>query len=166
MKEEGVVDMPMRLLIVAAILVFTVPVVLGVITQYSFSSTEQKLASAVEYLKKQIEIVYAQGDNASMVVRDTFPFGTEYVIIGGPLGTDNSHLIRYKLRNGMPRQTIVNYGNLEIIMSNKTNNGTLVVGGTYDFIITKVKSPIDLDHDGLLDDYYIQVDLRHVGVKS
>ncbi len=160
MKEEGVVDMPMRLLIVAAILVITVPVVLGIVNYYSVAASEQQLASGVEYLKKQIEIVYSQGDNASMVVRVSFPFGTEFVKIGGQLGSDNSHLIRYKLRNGVERYTVVHYGNIAILMTAKNGSTLTVVGGTYDFILTKTKASMDLDHDGHLDDYYITVEVR------
>ncbi len=137
MNEEGIVDLPMRLLIVAAILVITVPVVLGVMNSYSAVASDQQLAAGVEYLKKQIEIVFSQGENASMVVRVSFPTGTDYVKIGGKIGTTNAHLIRYKMRNGMERYTVVNYGNLGIQM---TGDGSTVwvVGGTYDFTLTKM----------------------------
>ncbi len=162
MKEEGVVDMPMRLMIIAAILVITVPIVLGIVQYYAAVSAEDQLISGVDYLKKQIQIVFSQGNNASMVVRVSFPFGTEFVKIGGPLNSDYSHLIRYKMRNGVERYTIVNYGNIGIRMMSKDGGTLLVVGGTYDFILTKVKSPIDLDGDGVANDYYIQVSLREV----
>ncbi len=161
MEEEGIVDLPMRLLIVAAILVFTVPVVLGVVNYYSAAADEEQLAAGVNYLKQQIKIVFAQGDNASMVVRVSFPYGTDFVKIGGKLGTADAHLIKYKMRNGVERYTVVNYGNLGIQM---TDNGkTLwIVGGTYNLVITKMKAPIDLNGDGLLNDYYINIQVRKV----
>ncbi len=162
MKEEGVVDMPMRLMIIAAILVITVPIVLGIVHYYAAVSAEDQLISGVDYLKKQIQLVFSQGNNASMVVRVSFPFGTQYVKIGGPLGSDYSHLIRFKMRNGVERYTIVNYGNIGIRMMSSNGSTLLVVGGTYDFILTKMKSPIDLDGDGIANDYYIQVSLREV----
>jgi len=161
MKEEGVVDMPMRLMIIAAILVITVPIVLGIVYYYAAVSSEDPFISSVDYFKKQVQIVFAQGENASMVVRVAFPFGTEFVKIGGPLGSDNSHLIRYKMRNGVERYTIVNYGNIGIRLSHEDST-LLVVGGTYDFILTKTKSPVDLDGDGIANDYYIEVSLREV----
>ncbi len=161
MKEEGVVDMPMRLMIIAAILVITVPIVLGIVHYYAAVSSEDQLINGVNYLKKQIQLVFSQGANASMVVRVSFPFGTEFVKIGGPLDQDSSHLIRYKMRNGVERYTVVNYGNIGIRMSHGGKTLT-VVGGTYDFILTKTKAPIDLDGDGIANDYYIEISLREV----
>ena len=160
MNEEGVIDMPMRLMIIAAILVITVPMVLAIVQYYSAVSSENQLTNGIEYLKKQMQIVFSQGENASMVVRVTFPYGTEFVKIGGPLDTPQSQLIRYKMINGVVRYTVVNYGNIGIRMMSKDGGTLFVVGGTYDFILTKLKSPIDLDGDGIANDFYIQVSLR------
>ncbi|NPA75812.1 MAG: hypothetical protein GXO25_07020 [Euryarchaeota archaeon] len=159
-KEEGVIDMPLRLMIIAVILVITVPMVLGVVNYYSRAATQQQLVSGVRYLENQEKIVFAEGANASMVVRVTFPYGTQYIKIGGKLGTDDSHLIRYKLINGMEHQDIVRYGNIDICMMSAKGGTLTVVGGTYDFIITKMKSPIDLNGDHILNDYYIQIEVR------
>ncbi len=160
-KEEGVIDMPLRLMIIAVILVLTVPVVLSVVNYYSRAASEQQLISGVHYLENQMKIVFAQGENASLVARVTFPYGTEYVKIGGPLGNSDSRLIQYKLRNSVVRKEIVRYGNLDICFTGPNGNTLLVRGGTYDFVITKMKANIDLNGDGHLNDFYLQIEVRH-----
>ncbi len=158
-REEGVVTMPLRLLIVVAILVITVPLVLGIVSYYSSVSTEQQLISSVNYLKNQIRMVFSQGYNTSIVTRVTFPLGTEFIKIGGPLNSSEAYLIKYKLRNGIERYTIVNYGNLGVRMT--WDNKTLTIGsGTYDFIITKCLANFDIDNNGKLDDFYINIEVR------
>ena len=158
-REDGVVTMPLRLLIVVAILVITVPLVLGITSYYSRISTEQDLISSVNYLKNQIRMVFSQGENTSIVARVTFPLGTEFVKIGGPLNSSESYLIKYKIRDGVERYTVVNYGNLGVRMT--WDGKTLTVGsGTYDFIIVKRLATTDLDGDGVLDDFYINIEVR------
>ncbi len=159
MKEEGVLDIPLDLMIVAIILLITIPVVLGVFSYYTNSSAEQQLSSEIKYLKNQIRIVYSQGNNASMVVRVSFPFGVQYIKIGGQLGSVDSHLIRYKMQNGVERNTIVSYGNIAIYMSDQGKTLT-IVGGTYDLILTKEKANMDLNGDGVPNDYFVNVEVR------
>ena len=158
-KEEGVVTIPLRLLIVVAILVITVPLVLGIVSYYSSVSTEQQLISSVNYLRNQIRMVFSQGENTSIVSRVTFPLGTEFVKIGGPLNSSDSYLIKYKIRDGVERYTVVNYGDLGVRMT--WDGKTLQIGsGTYDFIITKRLANFDIDHNGKLDDFYVNIEVR------
>ncbi len=159
-KEDGVIDMPLRLMIIAVILILTVPVVLGVVNYYTRVATEQQLISEIHYLENQMKIVFAQGENASLVVRVTFPYGTQYVIIGGELGTVSARIIKYKMENMVERQDVVKYGNLDICFSGTDGKAVMVKGGTYDFIITKVHSPIDLNGDKLANDYYLEIGVR------
>jgi hypothetical protein len=84
------------------------------------------------------------------------------VIIGGTLGDSSARIIVYKVRNMGVHKDIVRYGNLDICFTGPDGKSVEVTGGTYNFLITKKASPVDLNGDGISNnDFYLQVEVMH-----
>ncbi len=157
-KESGVIDMPLRLLIILVILVITVPLVLSIAGYYSSVSAEQEMIAQANYLRDKIVMVYSMGVNSSLKITVSFPKNTEYVKVGGPLNSDNSYFIRVKAYNSPERIILVKHGNVGIRVT--SNNTTMVMwSGTYRVLITKMLCNYDLDGNGYLDDFYMNVEV-------
>lgn len=156
MKEKGVLDTPFRLIIVLAVLVIVVPLVIGIVDRYSSTAGEQEMLSKVNYIKDKIIMVYSMGLNASLKIEVTFPGVTEYVRVGGPINSEECYFIRAKAYNFPERIIIVKYGNIGVRVT--SNNTSMVLWrGTYRILITKAIASYDIDNNGLLDDFYVNL---------
>ena len=157
-RERGVIDMPLRLLIILVILIIAVPLVVSIANYYSFVSAEQEMIAEANYLKDKIVMVYGMGVNSSIKIELSFSGVTEYVKVGAPLTSENSYFIKAKAYNSPERTIIVKYGNVGIRVT--SNNETMILwSGTYRVLITKMLCPYDLDGNGYLDDFYVNVEV-------
>lgn len=155
-KEIGVIDTPFRLLIVLVVLVVAVPLVISLVDRYSAASGEQEMLSVVNYIKDKIIMVYSMGLNASLKIEVSLPAVTEYIKIGGPLNSEESYLIRAKAYNSPERIIIIKYGNIGV--KTTSNNTSMVLWrGTYRIWIVKSLANYDIDGNGYLDDFYINL---------
>ncbi len=159
-SEEGVMDYPFRLLIIAIVLAIAIPMMLSALSYYRTRSAEEQLSQEVNQIASAVESVYIQGVNASTVLEVEFPPETEYVRVGAPLsGSVDTRAIYYKLREESEHSILVTHGRKGIPMANPENDTLVISGGEQRISMTKRPVEFDLSGDGEANDYYIELDV-------
>lgn len=158
LTKKGVLDLPMRLLIIMVILGITIPIIIGGFMYFTRIQKESQLDARINELKMQIIQVYRGGENTDIRVDIEFPAETTYIHIGGPLtaGSYDKYRIEYRIFSTIRSYAVLD-GAKNIPMCSDTG-GTLEIGGAkYALSLKKLTYPNDIDGDGFYPDFYIQI---------
>ncbi|MFP3871974.1 MAG: hypothetical protein ACLFVL_03745 [Candidatus Aenigmatarchaeota archaeon] len=159
-SEEGVMDYPFRLLIIAIVLAIAIPSMLSALSHYRTNSAEEQLSQEVNQIASAVESVYIQGVNASTVLEIEFPPETEEVKVGAPLsGSVHTRAIYYQLREEPEKSILVTHGRKGIPMCSPDNDTLIIPGGNQRISIVKKPADFDMNEDGVENDYYVELDV-------
>ncbi|MEM3444469.1 MAG: hypothetical protein QW115_00670 [Thermoplasmata archaeon] len=161
-NKKGVLDLPLRLLIIMIILGITIPIIIGGFMYFTRIQKENQLDARINELIMQIVVVSKAGENTDIRVDIEFPGETEYIHIGGALTGDyHKYRIEYKIFSTI-RSYAVADGAKNIPMCSDTG-GTLELGGAkYALSLKKLSYDGDIDGDGSSPDFYVQVKVLQV----
>ena len=152
-SNDAVLEMPYKLMISVVILTLTIPIIFESTEDYIQDNQNKKLQAECEYLAGNIKLIYQQGTGAEMKVELNLPDSTEFVSAGG-----NS--IRFKIIEGEQERIFVNLG-ITYIAMRSPENGTFSVerSGVSQVIMKKCLINEDLNTDGVLPDFYVELSL-------
>jgi hypothetical protein len=155
--KQGVIDLPMRLLIVMVILGITIPIIVGGFMYFTRVQKENLLDSRINELKMQIIQVYRGGENTDIRIDMEFPGETDYIHVGGDLtGSYEKYRIEYKIFSTIRSYAVLD-GAKNIPMCSDTGKTFEMGGGKIALSLKKVSYPGDIDGDGSSPDYYVQI---------
>ena len=152
-NRRGVVEFPFKILIVAVVLVITVPLILSGLEKYSRRQQYNQVEQQVTRLENAIIQVYSQGENASLALTVEFPDSTEYVRLGGKLVMREvrtgqsilnplSSIIYYRMRDDPEKTELVESSTRSIPISNSEGDEALELSsGRSGVILTKLFDP-------------------------
>ena len=138
-SDEGVLELPMKLLITVIIMAIALPAAIGGFNAYQEKQAKLELEMELDKIKETIQRVYSSGNgttrNLDVNIPDRLMAGVDYVKIGDnilPLdSTDPSPyatLIRYKMDGEK-----VGYIELNLYATSKTWDKPIVLhGGSYE----------------------------------
>ena len=158
-NDNAVEGIPLKLIIIALILVIGLPMIWVGLENYDRTQKENYLKNEIEFIITTIKFVYTNGENNFQLIdvdfESSFATKVERVEIGD--GKDGLwSTIRYKLSN-RPKVTMV-IEDPNIPVANKTDNGPdalIVREGKHSLLFT-AKSDYDFDDDGY-NDLYVEV---------
>ena len=159
-NERGVEEYHLRILIIAIVLVITVPIIVYSLDYYATIQQENEMGREVERVSDAITQVSIQGAGASMSIEVKLPKETDYVKIGGDLRSPLNSTIRYKLTDEHEKLYVVKNQNRGIPITGDSDKGTegVTIGGRKSqLVIEKIIDENDLDGDGNRSEYYILV---------
>lgn len=161
-SRKGVIDLPLRLIIIMIILGITIPIIIGGLMYFTRIQKENQLDARINELKMQIVQVYRGGVGTDIRIDIEFPSETEYIRIGGNLkGNYTKYRIEYKIFSTVRSYAVLD-GAKNIPMCSDTG-GTLEIGGAkYALSLKKLEYPGDIDGDGSSPDFYVQIKVLEV----
>ncbi|MGB9636213.1 MAG: hypothetical protein ACPL1Y_03055, partial [Thermoplasmata archaeon] len=156
-ENRGVLDLPMRLLIIMVILGITIPIIIGGFMYFTRIQKENQLDARINELKMQIIQVYRGGENTDIRVDIEFPSETEYIHIGGSLNGDyTKYRIEYKIYSTIRSYAVLD-GAKNIPMCSDSGDTLKIGGAKYALSLKKLTYPGDIDGDGFSPDFYVQI---------
>ena len=162
-KNDAVLEMPYKLMISVVILTLTIPIIFESTEDYIQDNQNKKLQAECEYLAGNIKLIYQQGTGAEKKVELNLPDSTEFVSAGGNFYKDSPgeiNSIRFKIIEGEQERIFVNLG-ITYIAMRSPENGTFSVerSGVSQVIMKKCLINEDLNTDGVLPDFYVELSL-------
>lgn len=160
----AVMEMPHKLMITAVVMAMVMPLIIEGTDTVIKHQQEQELKAECWHLADRIALLYHQGLNASSIVELKLPEGTVLVSAGASLY--NGHRaemiqIQYRLAGGQLRRIAVKSGDNYISMCSERDNAFKIIqGGDHAVKLRKCQIHSDLNGDGILPDFYIE--LAHV----
>ena len=151
-NKHAVLELPMKLIIIATIMAIIIPAVFAGLNYYQERQIEMDTEMEIDRLVDKIQSVYNLGNTSTDTIEVSFHGGFmasfEYVKIGNnilPLNEDNkgdefSKYVRYKIDGKSMKMK--NVGNL---VTNKTYDGPLILRGG-DYKLRLVKNNIHGEH--------------------
>lgn len=159
-NSYGIETFPFRILIVVIVLTILVPVAVYGFRHYTGIQRETELRAEVIRITNLVVLVYNQAVNSALCLKLNLPDGTEYIKIGGKLGTGSQWLIRYKIVGGGEQRVVVREGDNAIPMTSDRNEALRLGGvGMTTIRAQKLVSTTDIDGDGIVTDYYVEVSI-------
>ncbi len=152
-NRKGVVEFPFKILIIAVVLVITVPLILSGLEKYSRRQQYNEVERQVTRLENAMVQVYSQGENASLVLEVEFPDSTEYVRLGSKLVMREvrtgrsilnplSTIIYYRLRDDPENTELVESSTRSIPITNQGKDDALELpAGRSKVVLTKLFDP-------------------------
>jgi hypothetical protein len=158
-NKQGVVGLPLQLVVILIVVVLAMPILFMWFNNYSKLGAESKIEGEMEYLILQIKEVYTQGgENARIVELDlnTNYFGrVEYIRIGGENGDLMSSFssIRYKIMGESERTIMITDPNIPI--TNLTGGSVFEIGPSTNkvHIVCRTGGNLNIQNMGVVDKY-------------
>lgn len=162
-NKSGVIDLPLRLVIIMIILGITIPIIIGGLMYFTRIQKENQLDARINELRMQIVQVYRGGVGTDIRVDIEFPSETEYIRIGGALTGDyKKYRIEYKIFSTIRSYAVLD-GAKNIPMCSDTGRTLEIGGAKYALSLKKVEYTAgDIDGDGVVPDYYVQIKVLQV----
>lgn len=159
--DNGAIDLPFKLLIVAIIMAITLPILFLGLQSFDRQSTEDRVKAATSRIFAEARLVYGHEGSSSAVHIDLSGgafSNIEYLSIGGGLCGDNWASARYKL--DFTKEKVVPMEPEIPLTSVKSGEPTPLIlhEGEYDLIVVS-KSGLDFDCDGN-EDHYVELSIE------
>lgn len=131
--SEGLVEFPFKILIIAIILIITLPLIFASMERFERINDHNQSMREMDRIVSAIIQVYSQGENASLVIEVEFPDDMEYVKLGDRLEAGSKPFWRslgiyYKFRSGPERRVPVESGLTSIPVTDTAKSGSLEFG--------------------------------------
>jgi hypothetical protein len=140
-NNEGVEDLPLRLILVVIVAGMTIPIALYGLSTYSKTQAETALTNEFSNIEITAKQVSNGGNGTSLIVIVDFKnnaFSTiEYVKIGDKINGTYGSVIRYKF-SGSDEQRYVLKGGL--ILTSNSNDTLTLSAGTHDLRLIHITS--------------------------
>jgi len=151
--RAGVIEFPFKILIIAMVLLITIPLILSGLEKYTIAQDYNQTEREMTRLRNAIVQVYSQGENASLVLEVDLPDRLDYVRLGDALVLRDgqtgrfrvnpfSNATYYKMKGDEEVSEFVKYSVRSVPVSNETGEGGLRFGpGTSRIMLTKLFDP-------------------------
>jgi hypothetical protein len=160
-NADAVLEIPHKLLISVVVLSLTMPAMLES-TEYIIKDREaRKLIEECEYLASNIKLIYKQCTGAEKRIELNVPESTEFIDAGWDLGSADQSLIysiRFKIDGEEPGRIFLKIGLNYIHICSEKNDVFSIRGcGINQIHLKKCATESDLNSDGLIPDFYIEL---------
>ena len=151
--RAGVIEFPFKILIIAMVLLITVPLILSGLEKYTIAQDYNRTEREMTRLRNAIVQVYSQGENASLVLEVDFPERLDYVRLGDKLVIQDARTGRfrvnplsnatyYRMEGDEEVSEFVKYSVRSVPVTNKSGEGGLRFGpGASRIMLTKSFDP-------------------------
>ena len=148
--SAGVIEFPFKILIIAMVLLITIPLILSGLEKYTIAQDYNQTEREMTRIRNAIVQVYSQGENASLVLEVDLPDRLDYVRLGDTLVLQNgqtghfrvnpfSNATYFRMEGGEEVSEFVKYSIRSIPVTNETGDGGLRFGpGTSRIMLTKL----------------------------
>jgi|GEM_PF-1631686 hypothetical protein len=151
--RAGVIEFPFKILIIAMVLLITIPLILSGLEKYTLAQDYNQTEREMTRIRNAIVQVYSQGENASLVLEVDLPKSLDYMRLGDSLVVQIgqtgqfrinpfSNATYYRMKGGDEVLEFVKYSVRSVPVSNETGAGGLRFGpGKSRIMLTKVFDP-------------------------
>ncbi len=151
--RAGVIEFPFKILIIALVLLITVPLILSGMEKYTIAQDYNRTEREMVRIRNAIVQVYSQGENASLVLEVELPERLDYVKLGDTLVVRDgktggfrvnpfSNATYYRMEGDEEVSEFVKYSLRSVPVTNESGEGGLRFGpGTSRIMLTKLFDP-------------------------